>query len=49
MKALIDDNNLELVTINTLYSIDGGTTNNNETYLTIMNDNLELLKKELNK
>ena len=49
VKQLIDDNNLELVTINTLYSIDGGTTSNNETYLTIMNDNLELLKKELNK
>ena len=49
VKKLIDDNKLELVTINTLYSIDGGTTNNNETYLTIMNDNLELLKKELNK
>lgn len=49
VKKLIDDNKLELITINTLYSIDGGTTNNNETYLTIMNDNLELLKKELNK
>ena len=49
VKQLIDDNDLELVTINTLYSIDGGTTSNNETYLTIMNDNLELLKKELDK
>ena len=49
VKKLIDDNSLELITFNTLYSIDGGTTNNNETYLTIMNDNLELLKKELNK
>ena len=49
VKQLINNNKLELVTINTLYSIDGGTTNNNETYLTIMNDNLELLKKELNK
>ena len=49
VKKLIDDNKLELVTLNTLYSIDGGTTSNNDTYLTIMNDNLELLKKELNK
>ncbi len=49
VKQLIDDNDLELITVNTLYSIDGGTTSNNETYLTIMNDNLELLKKELNK
>ena len=49
VKSLMSDNKLELITINTMYSIDGGTTSNNETYLTIMNDNLELLKKELNK
>ena len=47
VKQLIDEFKLELITINTLYSIDGGTTSNNETYLTIMNDNLELIKKEL--
>ena len=46
---LVKDNKLELVPINTMYSIDGGITNNNETYMTIMNDNLELLKKELYK
>ena len=45
----IKDYNLELITINDMYSIDGGVTNTNETYLTIMNDNLELLKKELTK
>ncbi len=49
VKKLIDDNKLELITLNTLYSIDGGTNSNNDTYLTIMNDNLGLLKKELNK
>ena len=49
VKKLIDDEKLELVTLNTLYSIDGGTTSNNDTYLTIMNNNLELLKKELYK
>ena len=49
VKKLIDDNKLELVTINTLYSIDGGASSNNDTYLTIMNNNLDLLKKELNK
>lgn len=49
VKKLIDDNKLELVTINTMYEVDGGTTNNNESYLTIMNNNLELLKKELYK
>lgn len=47
--SLIKNNKLELVTINTMYSIDGGITNTNDNYLTIMNDNLELLKKELYK
>lgn len=46
---LIKEYNLELITINTMYSIDGNVTNSNENYLTIMNDNLELLKKELYK
>ena len=49
VKKLIEENKLELVTINTMYSIDGGVSNNNEDYLTIMNENLELLKKELYK
>lgn len=44
---LVQSNNLELITINDMYSVDGGVTNTNETYLTIMNDNLELFKKEL--
>lgn len=46
---LIDEYDLELVKINTMYSITGDVANTNENYLTIMNDNLELLKKELNK
>ncbi len=46
---LIEDNNLNKLIINTMYTIDGGITNNNETYFTIMEENLELLKKELNK
>lgn len=49
VKELIKDNKLELVTINTMYSIDGGVANNNEDYLTVMNENLELLNKELNR
>lgn len=48
-KSLIDTYNLELVTINTMNSIDGGVTNSNENYITIMNNNLELLNKELYK
>lgn len=47
--SLLEDYNLELITINDMYSIDGGITNTNDSYLTIMNDNLELFKKELNK
>ena len=49
VNELIKDNKLELVTINTMYSIDGNITNTNDNYLTIMKDNLELLKKELYK
>ena len=49
INKLVKDNKLEKLTINDMYSIDGGITNSNETYLTIMNDNLELLKKELDK
>ncbi len=48
-KNLINTYNLELVTINTMNSIDGGITNSNENYITIMNNNLELLNKELYK
>ena len=49
VKELVEKNKLELLKINDMYSIDGGITNTNETYLTIMNDNLELFKKELAK
>ena len=49
VNSLIKDNKLELITINTMYSIDGGITNTNDNYLTIMNDNLEILKNELYK
>ena len=49
VKALIDENNLEVVNLNTMYSIDGGITNTNDNYLTIMYNNLDLLEKELYK
>lgn len=48
-KGLIDNYGLELVTLNTMETIDGGVTNSNEDYITIMNSNLDLLKKELYK
>ena len=49
VSSLIKEYNLELITINTMYSVTGDVTNTNENYLTIMNNNLELLKKELYK
>lgn len=49
VQKLIQNDSVELVSINDMYSIDGGVTNTNENYLTIMNDNLELFKKELYK
>ena len=48
-KNLIDNYNLELVTLNTMETIDGGITNSNESYITVMNNNIDLLNKELYK
>lgn len=49
VKALVNEFNLEIVNLNTMYSIDGGITNTNDNYLTIMYNNLDLLEKELYK
>lgn len=49
VKNIIKETNIELVTINTMRSIDGGITNTNDDYLTIMTNNINLLKKELYK
>ena len=46
---LIKDKNIEIVTINTMHSIDGNITNSNDNYLTIMTNNINNLKKELYK
>ena len=48
-KSLIDEYGVSLLTLNTMESIDGGITNSNENYITIMNNNLDLLNKELYK
>ena len=40
---------VKLIKINDMFSNDGGVTNSNENYLTIMNDNIDLIKKELYK
>ena len=44
-KKLIEDYGVELVTFNTMETVDGGITNSNENYVTVMNNNLELLNK----
>lgn len=49
VNELIKDNKLTLITINDMDTIDGGVTNTNDDYLTIMNNNIDLLKKELYK
>lgn len=48
-KNLIDNYNVELITLNTMKTIDGGITNSNENYITVMNNNIDLLNKELYK
>lgn len=48
-KNLINNYNIELVTLNIMNTIDGGISNSNENYITVMNNNLDLLNKELYK
>lgn len=47
VKALIEEYGVELLTVNDMRSVDGGVTTSNDSYLSIMNNNIELLKKEL--
>ena len=49
VKNLINKYKVELVTLNTMHSIDGGITNSNDSYLTIMTGNINELKRELYK
>lgn len=46
---LITEYALNKIDINTMYSIEGGITDTNENYITVMNNNLELYMQELNK
>ena len=46
-KKLIEVYGVELVTFNTMETVDGGITNSNENYVTVMNNNLELLNIDL--
>lgn len=47
VKNLVKEYNIEVIPINTMYSVDGGITNTNDNYLTVMTNNINLLKKEL--
>ena len=49
VKSLITEYEVEQIELNTLHSIDGGITNSNDNYLTIMTNNINELKKELYK
>lgn len=49
VKTLLADKKVELIPLNTMNSIDGGATTSNDNYITIMTNNIDLLKKELYK
>ena len=49
VNEILKNYDVELITINDMNTIDGGVNNSNENYLTIMNNNIDLLKKELYK
>lgn len=46
---LLNKYDIELIKLNTMHSIDGGITNSNDDYISIMINNINLLKKELYK
>lgn len=49
VNSLIKETGAELVSINAMHSIDGGITNTNDDYLSIMKNNINLIEKELYK
>ena len=49
VNELIDTYNISIITLNNMNTIDGGVTNSNESYITVMNNNIDLLKEELYK
>lgn len=49
VKGLLETTKAELIRLNAMRTIDGGVTNSNENYISIMNDNIDLLRKELYK
>ena len=49
IKNIINEYKVELIPLNTMNSIDGNITNSNDNYITVMTNNINLLKKELYK
>ena len=49
LNNFISENNIELIKLNSMNSIDGLTETSNDNYFNIMNENLELINKELEK
>lgn len=49
VQNLIDAYDIELISLNTMHSIDGGITNSNDSYFTMMMNNINDLKRELYK
>ena len=49
ISELVKNNGVETVFINTMHSIDGGITNTNDDYFSVMTNNINLIKKELYK
>ncbi|MBQ8681359.1 MAG: zinc ABC transporter substrate-binding protein [Bacilli bacterium] len=49
VSKLIEEYELERIVLNSMHSIDGGITNSNDNYLTVMTNNINDLKKELYK
>lgn len=49
VNSLINEYDIDLITLNAMHSIDGGITNSNDNYLTIMTNNITELKRELYK
>lgn len=49
VNGLLSKHGIELIKLNTMHSIDGGITNSNDDYISIMTNNINLLKRELYK
>jgi len=49
VNEILNSYDVELIKINTMRTVDGGVTNSNEDYITIMTDNIDAIRKELYK